>query len=89
MKVIHVEKSPYPNENFKVSHWQVELSPSDLGLKEPTSQAELTDVGMRLATMAKYVCLSYLVFDGIISAAEMDHRMQAWYSQRSAQESKG
>lgn len=80
MKIVHVEKSPYPDSQFKSSHWQVEVTPQDLGLPEPTSTAEATTTAQRLLHFAKWTALLGILMDGCISRAEFDLLMQN-YSQ--------
>lgn len=80
MKVTHVEKRPFPNENFATTHWEVELTPKDLGLPDPTNQAEMLEMALKLGALAKYITLAFMVRDGIMTPSEMDNLLQSHYA---------
>lgn len=70
MKIVHVEKRPYPNGDYTTTHWSMEVDPSDLGLKEPTSPNEAVELSTKLMAFAKYMTLNAMVSEGVISIQE-------------------
>jgi hypothetical protein len=69
LRISHVEKYPYPERNFASSHWGVvELTEADLPTRLPAAQEPY--LFMYLAAYAKYICLTAILADGLISNRE-------------------
>ena len=84
MKLVHVEKFPYPGEQFRSTHWQVEVTPADVGLPEPTNAVEAHAAMLRMAYFAKWTCLFQAVMDGCLSRAEFDVLMTPYQGNSNA-----